>query len=464
VQVMQIQNKKMICPDIFSGQRVLVVGLGKTGMACVRFLYNRGVEVAVMDSRVTPPGLQVLKDHFPDVPVFLGEFDQHVIESSDVLVVSPGVSVKSEAISRAKESGKTILGDIEIFARCVSQPVIAITGSNGKSTVTTLVGEMVRMARKHVSVGGNIGVPVLELVDDTSETEIFVLELSSFQLETTSSLNATASVILNISEDHMDRYDSLDEYAIAKKNIFHGNGVVVLNKDDVHVMALANTLLQERNVFYFTLEAPDGDNVFGLTRLDNESWLARGEQALLPVSAIRIQGQHNVANVLASLALGSALELPIPVMLEAVQTFPGLAHRTQWVTEAGGVNWFNDSKATNVGAAIAAIKGLAADKLVVLMGGQGKGQDFSPLREVLARRARHVFLFGQDAGLLSNALGNEVPHTIVENMSEAVLKAKHTARPGDAVLLSPACASFDMFNGFEHRGDTYTQMVLEVTQ
>ena len=458
------QDKQIICPEIFTGQRVLVIGLGKTGMACVKFLCNRGVEVAAMDSRLNPPALQILKDNYPDVAVFLGEFDENIIDSSDVLVISPGVSLKNDAIAQAARSGKKILGDIEIFAECVKQPVIAITGSNGKSTVTTLVGEMIRLSRKNVKVGGNIGIPVLELIDEPGVTDIYVLELSSFQLETTESLNAAASVILNISEDHMDRYDSIDEYAIAKQKIYQGNGIVISNKDDLRVLQYTKMLGPEREVYYFTLKAPEYDNEFGVVTVSDEQWLAKGKQVLLPVSAMKIQGQHNVANALASLALGTAIDLPVPAMLEALQTFPGLAHRTQWVTEHDSVSWFNDSKATNVGAAIAAIEGLPANKLIVIMGGQGKGQDFSPLRDVLKRRARQVFLFGQDAPLISAALGDSVPHTIVDNLSEAVLKARHTAVAGDAVLLSPACASFDMFNGFEHRGNTFMQMVGEVTQ
>jgi UDP-N-acetylmuramoylalanine--D-glutamate ligase len=457
------QDKQIICPDIYSGQRVLVVGLGKTGMACVRFLLARGVEIAVMDSRVNPPALQELKQAYPDVPVFLGEFVRQPVDSSDALVVSPGVSLKEDAIQYAKQTGKQIVGDIEIFAKCVTCPVIAITGSNGKSTVTTLVGEMARMAGRKVGVGGNIGLPVLEMLDSQADMEMFVLELSSFQLETTHSLDAAASVILNVSEDHMDRYASMDEYANAKLNIYSGEGAIVINSDDARLMSLTSALTDDRKVFYFTLGEPNADNVFGITRYKQEDWLARGKQRLLPVAAVRIQGQHNIANILASLALGAALDLPIPAMLEAIQLFRGLPHRTQWVAEHNGVSWFNDSKATNVGAAIAAIEGLQAEKLIVLMGGQGKGQDFTPLKKVLARRARHVLLFGQDAQQIAQVLAT-VPHSIVANLSEAVLKAKQLAYSGDAVLLSPACASFDMFKGFEHRGDTFMQMVREVTQ
>lgn len=460
---MQDNNKQQICPDIFAGKRVLVIGLGKTGMSCVRFLYARGVELAVTDSRIKPPALQELKDSYPDVAVFLGGFDSQAIASSDILLVSPGVPVGNEMIAQAKEQGKEIIGDIEIFSRCNTTPVVAITGSNGKSTVTTLVGEMARLSKRKVQIGGNIGVPVLELLDTVTDTELYVLELSSFQLETTYNLNAAACVILNISEDHMDRYSSLDAYAAAKANIFQGSGAVIINRDDPCVVSLASTVSARRRIYAFTLNEPDDENTFGLVAQDGELWLAKGKQLLLPVSRIKIKGRHNVANALAALALGDAMQLPMPAMLEALQTFPGLPHRTQWVTEHEGVNWFNDSKATNVGAAIAAIDGLPAEKLVVLMGGQGKGQDFAPLKNILAPRARHVLLYGEDAGLIEQALGSAVPNSRVANLAEAVIRARQLAQPGDAVLLSPACASFDMFDGYEHRGNIYMQLVKEVT-
>lgn len=461
---MQARNKKLDCPDIFSGKRVLIIGLGKTGLACVNFLYERGVEFAVTDSRVKPPALQEMKDKYPDVALFLGGFDPQLIESSDVLIVSPGVPVSDPLISAAASNGKQVIGDIEIFAQCTGKPVVAITGSNGKSTVTTLVGEMARLAKKKVKVGGNIGVPVLGLIDEIDETELFVLELSSFQLETTHSLDATASVILNVTEDHMDRYTSFSSYAEAKKRIYHGGGVVVINKDDPYVASLAGTYLKQRKQYFFTLDKPDNDNTFGLLMHDGAQWLARGGQVLLPVSAVKIKGLHNYANVLASLALGTAIDLPVPAMLEAIQTFPGLAHRTQWVAENNGVTWFNDSKATNVGAAIAAINGMPVEKLIVILGGQGKGQDFSPLKPALQQHARHVLILGEDASLIVGCLEKIVPYTIVSDLAEAVLKARGLAKSGDAVLLSPACASFDMFEGYEHRGNTFMQLVEEVTR
>jgi UDP-N-acetylmuramoylalanine--D-glutamate ligase len=461
---MQTETQQLTCADIFSGQRVLVVGLGDTGVSCVRFLHARGVELAVTDSRLIPPGLKVLQEEFPDVGVFVGGFDVQAIARADVLLLSPGVALMTPEIAAAKAQGKAIIGDIEVFARCVDKPVVAITGSNGKSTVTALVGEMARIARKQVYVGGNIGTPALQLVEHNAAAQLYVMELSSFQLETTYSLDAAASVILNISEDHMDRYANLDEYAQAKARIYHGSGVIVINQDDAYVEALARNFGPHRQVLRFTLGQPKDDQSFGVVQREGRALLARGAQALLLVDEIRIKGQHNVANALACLALGTAVGLPMPAMLEALREFPGLPHRTQWVAEQAGVQWFNDSKATNVGAALAAIAGLHANTLFVILGGQGKGQDFSPLRDVLTARKSHALLLGQDADRIAAALGNAIPQTRVKDMAEAIHTAQGLAHAGDVVLLSPACASFDMFNGYAHRGQVFMQLVKEALQ
>ena len=461
---MQTKTQQLTCAEIFSGQRVLVLGLGDTGLSCVRFLHARGVELAVTDSRLTPPGLKILQEEFPDVGVFVGGFDAQAIARADVLLLSPGVSLKTPEVVAAVAQGKTVIGDIEVFARCVDKPVVAITGSNGKSTVTALVGEMARIARMQTYVGGNIGTPVLQLVEHNADAQLYVLELSSFQLETTYSLNASASVILNISEDHMDRYTSLADYAQAKARIYHGNGAVIVNQDDVFAERLGREVGTHRQIFRFTLGNPTDDHCFGVLHLDNRACLARGQQVLLPVEEVRIKGQHNVANALAALALGTAVGLPMPAMLEALREFPGLPHRTQWVAEQNGVQWFNDSKATNVGAALAAISGLQANTLFVILGGQGKGQDFSPLAEALATRNAHALLLGEDADRIAAALGDRVAQTRVKDMAEAVHTAKGLAQAGDIVLLSPACASFDMFNGYAHRGQVFMQLVKEALQ
>lgn len=450
----------LVCPTLFAGKRVLVIGLGATGLSVVRFLQQRHVQFAVVDSRLQPPGLKTLQDEYPDVPVFLGEFNPQVFENVDVLVVSPGVARATPVIAACEQRGAEVLGDIEIFARCTHQPVIAITGSNGKSTVTSLVAEMVKQSGYRVGAGANLGTPALALLE--AQPQIYVLELSSFQLETTSSLNARASTILNISEDHMDRYTSLTEYAQAKARIFAGSGAIVANADDPMVMQFVKRIPADRQVFSFKLSNPETTHEFGVITVDGNQWLASGNEKLLPISAMKIKGQHNVANALAALALGTAIGLPMSAMLEALQQFPGLAHRSQWILEKNGISWYNDSKGTNVGASLAAIAGIPATKLIVILGGLGKEQDFSPLRQPLQQRARHVLLLGKDAKIIAAAIGDAIPKTFVTDLDEAITQAKKIAQQGDAVLLSPACASFDMFKGYEHRGDVFVQRVKEL--
>lgn len=463
MQLMRKLDKQLICADLFSGQRVLVVGLGKTGMACVRFLADRNVDFAVMDSREQPPGMFEVRKQYPDVKIYTGSLNEAIVGDFDTLVVSPGVALKEPALQFASKAGKQIIGDIEILARCTSKPIVAITGSNGKSTVTTLLGEMARMAQQNVVVAGNIGLPVLDVVDQDDATDRYVLELSSFQLETTSSLDAEVNTILNVSEDHMDRYGSLSEYAEAKLRITSGNGTLVVNLDDKYVFSLIKDKIANRKTFYFTLSEPETDDQFGLVIKGNEAWLCRGKQELIPASGLKLKGKHNLANVLAALALGTAIHLPLPAMLEAAQQFAGLPHRTQWIAEAQGVQWFNDSKATNVSAALAAIEGMGSDNLILIMGGQGKGQDFSGLRIAAEKHAKKVLLIGEDANEIAGALGNKVDVTELENLDQAVATAKQVAREGDIVLLTPACASFDMFNGYEHRGKEFIRLVEEVT-
>jgi len=455
-------NLHLPCADIFKGQRVLVIGLGKTGMSCIRFLVERGVDVAVTDSRENPAELPSLQAQYPDVAVFVGGINAEAIRRADVLLISPGVPVKTPAIADAIAERKQVIGDIEVFARCTHKPVVAITGSNGKSTVTTLLGEMARLAKRHVVVAGNIGTPVLDTINDDENNELYVLELSSFQLETTYSLNTVASVILNITEDHMDRYTSLSEYSTAKARITHGDGAVIVNKDEANVCALADALDKQRQRVSYATRLPADTVDFGVITIEGDNWLAMHSKPLIPVSALKIKGNHNVSNVLAALALGSVTDLPMPAMLEAAQQFAGLPHRTQWVAEHDGVVWFNDSKATNVGATIAAVRGLSDYRLILLMGGQGKGQDFSELRQVFKNNVRHVFLFGEDAQRIAETLSGSVSYTTVKDLQQAVIDANRLAVAGDAVLLSPACASFDMFNGYDHRGREFTRMVQEV--
>ena len=437
---------------------VVIVGLGKTGLSVARFLLARDIRFSVVDSRATPPGLEELKAMLPAKNIVTGEFSPALFSSAMTLIVSPGISVHEPLIAAARDRGASIIGDIELFARIANAPVVAITGSNGKSTVTTLFAEMAHQANRQVRVGGNLGVPALDLLDD--EAELYVLELSSFQLETTDSLDAVVSVILNISEDHMDRYDSLLDYAAAKARIYKGHGTVVANLDDEMVMRLVDELGMQRNRISFSMRLPFEEN-YGLCPHQGETWLCRGQELLISVNKLGIKGTHNMANALAALAMGEAIQLPMQAMLAALQTYTGLPHRTQWVAECHGVNWFNDSKATNVGAAVAAIAGVPGKQVILLAGGQGKGQDFAPLAVALHERVKAVVLFGEDAAQIEAIIPAGITILHARDMSEAVRLAAGAAEEGDAVLLSPACASFDMFNNYEHRGEVFMQTVRE---
>ncbi|MDE2089008.1 MAG: UDP-N-acetylmuramoyl-L-alanine--D-glutamate ligase [Gammaproteobacteria bacterium] len=433
--------------------KILIVGLGKTGLSCARYLSARGLEVAVTDSRDQPPGLERLREELPDVALFLGGFDASAFASAEQLVVSPGVSLRTPVIAEALRRGVPVLGDVELFARAARAPVVAVTGSNGKSTVTTLAGEMARRAGREVRVGGNLGTPALELLGAT-EPDLYVLELSSFQLETTQTLNAKSAAVLNVSPDHMDRYRDVQEYAAAKARVYRGDGCRVVNADDPRVLAM---VVPGRRVLRFTLEAPRADD-FGLLARGGEAWLAHGGEAWLAERELRVSGRHNTANALAALALGHSVGLEREPMLQTLREFQGLPHRTQWVAERDGVRWYNDSKGTNVGATLAALQGMPG-KLVLIAGGDGKGADFTPLRAACAAKARAVVLIGRDAPLIEAALAGVVPVMRAAGMDQAVAEARRLAQPGDAVLLSPACASFDMFSGYEERGRVFTDAV-----
>jgi len=366
------------------------------------------------------------------------------------------VALATPALQAAAARGVRLSGDIELFARHTKAPIVAITGSNAKSTVTTLVGEMAAQAGKRVAVGGNLGTPALDLLGD--DVELYVLELSSFQLETTDQLDAEVATVLNISEDHMDRYSGLPAYHLAKHRVFRGARQVVVNRQD----ALSRPLpVEGQPCWTFGLNAPDF-KAFGLREVEGEKHLAFEFQPLMPVRELKVRGAHNQSNALAALALGHAVGLPFAPMLEALRAFTGLAHRCQWGREREAVNWYDDSKATNVGAALAAIEGLGADidgQLVLIAGGDGKGADFSALRGPVARHCRAVVLLGRDADRLAEALGDEVAQVRVTTLEEAVQRSAALARPGDAVLLSPACASLDMFRNFEERGRLFAQAV-----
>ena len=442
----------MTTPRSDAHSYTLVVGLGLTGLSVVRHLHLLGESMVVVDSRDIPPALNEFKQTFSDIPLHTGKFDSRLFVNAQRIVVSPGVPLSDPALQQARDNGVEITGDIDLFAHEVDAPVVAITGSNGKSTVTTLLALMANRAGVDAAAGGNIGLPVLDLLNDPKQ--LYVLELSSFQLETLNSLPMAAAVVLYVSPDHLDRYSDINAYAMSKQVIYENASRAVINRDDDYVSKMLN---HQQNAIGFTLNKPAAGD-FGLCEKDGEQYLCAGDESLLSTADLKIRGQHNYANVLAAMALGSSIGLPMSAMLDAVREFPGLEHRTQWVAEINGVNWFNDSKGTNVGATLAAIEGLPG-KHVLIAGGQGKGADFLPLRNIAEQRLRAVVLIGEDAEKIAQAIDQVVPVKFADDMDDAVHLAAGFAQPGDNVLLSPACASFDMFQGFAHRGEVFMKAV-----
>ncbi|MFM1896706.1 MAG: UDP-N-acetylmuramoyl-L-alanine--D-glutamate ligase [Pseudomonadota bacterium] len=438
----------------------LIVGLGATGLSCARHLAHQGQSFRVTDSRSEPPGLAALRQEFPAAAVELGGYVEASFLAAEELVVSPGVSLKTPEIQAAVAAGVPVTGDVDMFSRLVTGPVVAVTGSNGKSTVVSLVAEILQQAGKHVGLGGNLdgqfARPALDLLQESQD--VYVLELSSFQLETTAHLGAEVAAILNLSEDHMDRYDGLADYLAAKQRIFNGARHIVFNRDDPNTRpphTPSGTALS------FGLSEP-AEGEFGLRNQNGRSMLACGEQSFTAVDELKIPGLHNTANALAAAAIAHALGVPLPVIGKAVREFAGLPNRCQWIARISGVDYYNDSKGTNVGAAVAAITGLGeriAGRVILIAGGIGKGADFTPLAPALARQARAAILIGRDAGIIADAIGDSTPVENAVDMEDAVVRARALARPGDAVLLSPACASFDMFRDFQHRGQVFADIV-----
>ncbi len=443
---------------ISSDKKRVVVGLGKTGLACARWLYKQGVPFLVVDTRDNPPGLDAFHKECSGIDLICGPLDSDLLSQADELIVSPGLSLKELAIAAAMANGAAVVGDVELFCQKINVPVIAITGSNGKSTVTTLVGLMAEKAGIRVGTGGNIGTPVLDLFEQ-GEKDLYVLELSSFQLETTHTLRAVAATVLNVTPDHMDRYNSLAEYHQAKHRIFRGCKGVVINRDD----ALTSPLVAESvKCISFGLGRAAGLNDFGIEREQERTWLTQGLTRLIATDELKIKGSHNYANALAALALGSLAGLPVNAMLDALREFTGLPHRCEWVKESRGVSWFNDSKATNTGSAIAAIEGLGCDiagKVILIAGGEGKGADFSVMKPAIEKYARSVIVIGADGPRLADAACEAAPILRAGCLDEAIHTAAELAHEGDVVLLAPACASFDMFNNYEHRGEVFKERV-----
>jgi len=433
--------------------QTLIVGLGKTGLSCARYLAAQGESCVVTDTRSQPPGLTELLSEYPDIPVHVGGFREDDFSAAKRIVLSPGISLKDKHVSSAVQRGAEVLGDIELFARTVTAPVVAITGTNGKSTVTTLLSEMATASGRKVRAGGNLGLPALELLD-SAETDLYVLELSSFQLETTKSLNAVAAVVLNVTPDHMDRYDNVEQYAQIKAAVYNGDGVMVINNDDAAVSSMAKS---RRKTIRFGLAQPD-EGEFGLIHEAGQTFLGFGTEKLLATDELKIPGRHNQSNALAALALGVAINLDMSAMIETLRGFKGLAHRSEWVAEHNGVRWFNDSKATNVGATVAALEGMPSP-LILIAGGDGKSADFSELHDVIASQAREVILLGRDADSIEHVIDGAVPVHRAVDMKDAVKIAQRIAKSGDSVLLAPACASFDMYNNYMERGDDFAKAV-----
>lgn len=426
--------------------RTVVAGLGRTGLSCAKYLHAQGLDFSVTDSRTAPPELAAVRELLP-VAIRVGNLDTTLLEGAAQVIASPGLALDEPLLVAAKARGIPVYGDIELFARAAPAPVVGITGTNGKSTVTTLVRLMTQATGRTALAGGNLGPPALELLTEPVP-DFYVLELSSFQLDTTLSLDLKAATVLNVTPDHMDRYPTLQAYAASKAHVFDRAAVAVVNEDDALVRAMPRS---GQRVIGFSLDHAADYSV--ASAQTDPVLLCRGKP-LVAMAELKVSGLHNAANALAAFALLDAMQLPLEPAIAALKEFRGLPHRSQWVADANGVRFVDDSKGTNVGATLAAVAGMPGS-LVVIAGGQGKGQDFSPLAAAFRGKVRHVVLLGQDASLLAVALQGVVTIEFAATMDEAVLKAANAARPGETVLLSPACASLDMFRDYGHRGDVF---------
>lgn len=460
---------------IASDQKRLIIGMGQTGLSCARFLTAKGMSFDLCDTRESLPNQTEIAAEFSQSKIFNGALNSvltgELLAQYNELIVSPGIAIAEPAIAYAKQQGSHIRGDVDLFAEYVSKPIIAITGSNGKSTVTTLVGEILAAAGHKPAVCGNIGIPVLDVLLNDDEFNCYVVELSSFQLETTHNLNADVACVLNLSEDHMDRYDSMMAYHQAKHRIFQGCSSVVVNREDLLTQPLTSSAMPMRS--------------FGLTMADNsvaaknqyaisaDEYLVFQQEKILPVQQLKIKGRHNQLNALAAIALVDSLpagfEVSTEQMQQALVDFAGLAHRCAWVAEVQGVNYFNDSKGTNVGSTLAAIGGLADEhtrNIILIAGGVGKDQDFKPLADACEQNVKRIELFGRDAQLIAESFSDETNSsaainaiTTSESLEQALTNAQAQAKPGDVILFSPACASFDQFENYVKRGEYFECLV-----
>lgn len=439
----------------------LVAGLGKTGLSIVRYLQRRNKAFVVFDTREQAPGLTEFRQEFPHISVYLQEVPHTILDNLTDIITSPGLSLDLPLLQQAKQRGIAIYGDIECLAREIHAPIVAITGTNGKSTVTTLVGDMAKKAGISVAVAGNIGSPVLDMLMDTKSYDLWVLELSSFQLDLTYSLAPTAATILNVSPDHLDRHHTIDTYIQAKQRVYHQTKSVVYNKDDEATRPI-DLDPAKTHIISFEKNKPVEEN-WGLIKQEGSIYLAKGDHCIFPVESLLIKGVHNWLNALAACALADAVGIALESIIDVLQHFSGLSHRCQWVRSFNHVDWINDSKGTNVGATISAINGIGGamqGKIVLIAGGQGKGADFHELTQSVSDFVRSVVLIGEDANKIEAALKDTVPTIKTSSLEKAVTLAHEQAQPGDVVLLSPACASLDMFRDFNHRGEVFTSSVL----
>jgi UDP-N-acetylmuramoylalanine--D-glutamate ligase len=442
---------------------VLVLGLGESGFAIARWCARQGARLTVADSREAPPNVEALRAAAPDAKICIGRFGADLLDGVDLVALSPGLPLAGALPQAALKKGIPVVSEIELFAAAVRElspaaRIVAITGSNGKTTTTALTAHLVNAAGVTAVAAGNISPAALDALMEAQDAKtlpaVWVLELSSFQLETTHTLNAAGATVLNISEDHLDRYDGLDGYAAAKARVFQGDGVVLLNRDDARVMAMRQA---GRQTVTFGLDAAPSDD-FGY----GDGWLMHGSERLIEASRLHLTGSHNVANALAALAFCKILGLLPPnpsAVLAALAAFKGLPHRVEWVAAENGVDYYDDSKGTNVGATLAALQGMGR-KVAIVLGGDGKGQDFAPLKAALAEHGRAVALIGRDAKAIAAAIeGCGVSQHFCADMDEAVVFCRTQARMGDAVLLSPACASLDMYRNYAHRAEAFIAAV-----
>lgn len=440
-------------------QKKLVFGLGQTGLSCVRFLVQQGFDVVVFDTREKPPLIETLYREFPHVEVTLQNVSEELFDDVDQIILSPGISLNANELGMAHQRNIEVVGDVEIFALHAKAPIIAITGSNGKTTTTTLVSDIFQKAGLAVETGGNIGTPVLDMLK-RPQPDYYILELSSFQLETTKHLKPAVAVILNISPDHMDRYQDLNAYARAKMSIFEGADKKIVNLDDSW---LKTQLTEMGDCVGFTENAPGSEQYGLLTTNDNELWIAHGTTRLCNTANLKLTGRHQLMNAVAAVAIADLCNIETNVVCAVLAEFTGLEHRTQFVAEINGVQYINDSKGTNVGATVAAINGLDSP-IILLAGGDSKGADFSELADAVKNKVRYAILFGRDAGLIEKAIAGSTKVLRAVSLEAAVGQAHEWAQQGDVVLLSPACASFDMFDNYQQRGEVFMQAVRRLTE